>query len=223
MINPAQRRAIAEDLLGAPLSAEGYAPCPGIAGHSTRNGPRDFMVILEGVPTGFCLHQNCAAPVADFNRELRSRIGRAECDPTNGPGYAGRSVARAPVATMSPKRPPFDPAKLSEFAARCPREITREWLAQRSPLPIPRPVSKAPTRAFSSCNPFTNPGRPSLFSGINGAKGISPLCMARGSFALGSLPARPLSLRNSRRVAGKVFGFSLNPSPGNGSRTPLVQ
>lgn len=133
-----QRRAIAETLLGARLSPEGYAPCPGRATHSTRNGMRDFVVILHGVPTGFCLHQSCANAVTEFNRELRSGIGRAECNILVAP-YHSRLAMNLRSATISArKRPPFDPKKLSEFAARCQQEITREWLSERSPVPIPK-------------------------------------------------------------------------------------
>ena len=188
VINPNERRAIAEALLGAPLSPEGYAPCPGRAGHSTRNAPRDFVVILEGVPTGFCLHQNCAGAVAEFNRELRSRIGRAECDTTAGPRYAGRSVSRAPVAPLCHKRPPFDPAKLSEFAARCPREITREWLSQRSPLPIPPAELQGPDTALFFLQSLYLPGENILIFWNQRSQGDFSFIHGEGVFRLGKFP-----------------------------------
>jgi hypothetical protein len=188
MINPTERRAIAEALLGAPLSPEGYASCPGIAGHSTRNAPRDFVVILDGVPTGYCLHQNCAGLVAEFNRELRSRIGRAECDPTAGPGYASRGVSRAPVAPLSPKRPPFDPSKLSEFAARCPREITREWLSQRSPVPIPPAEIQGPDTALLFLQCLYQPGENILIFWNQRSQGDFSFVHGKGVFRLGKSP-----------------------------------
>ena len=66
-----QRRAITETLLGARLFPEGYAPYPGRATHSTRNGMRDFAVILHGVPTGFCLHQSCAIWMTFLRIEIK--------------------------------------------------------------------------------------------------------------------------------------------------------
>jgi hypothetical protein len=137
--NPSIRRAIAESLLDSPLDAEGFAKCPGRHLHNGASGRRDFQVMLEGAPTGRCFHSSCAGVIDEWNAKLRSMIGKAEAA---GDGRAPRppmlgNVPPKPEAARKPKRPPYDPAKLASFAARCPFPITPEWLAARSPVAIP--------------------------------------------------------------------------------------
>ena len=139
MNEPAIRRAIADSLLGTPLDAEGFAPCPGRHLHNGASGRRDFQVMLEGAPTGRCFHTSCSAAIDEFNAKLRSLIGKAEANGGTGalrPPMLG-NVPPMPEAPRKPKRPPYDPAKLADFAARCPYPITPEWLAARSPVAIP--------------------------------------------------------------------------------------
>src|SRR5690349_11745279 len=76
----ATRLSIAEDLLGAPVLAGGYAPCPGKDRHTHKSGPRDFRVLLDGAPTGYCVHRSCGDDVADFNKQLRREIFFLEND-----------------------------------------------------------------------------------------------------------------------------------------------
>lgn len=54
------------------------ADCPGKRFHTGANNERDFELHLTGAPTGTCFHKSCAPQVADFNRALRSAIGKAE-------------------------------------------------------------------------------------------------------------------------------------------------
>ncbi|MDA7888276.1 hypothetical protein N9A86_02695 [Akkermansiaceae bacterium] len=133
----ALRQAIAEELLGCALENGEYAPCPGQDLHSNRGGRRDFRVVLTQAPTGFCFHDSCADNVESFNRELRQRIGKAEAEGRLGKGETFGKVSRRPVAKPRPKRPPFDLEALKRFAAKCPVEITQEWLLERSPLDFP--------------------------------------------------------------------------------------
>lgn len=150
--NPAIRKAIAESLLGHPLDEANYAPCPGRELHGSANGRRDFRVILEGVPTGSCFHTSCAGAIEDFNWKLRSQIGKAEAGrrPGDPPASYLGDVAAAPEAPRGPKWPPYDPAKLASFAARCPVAINDEWLAARSPVPIPHEQGLATSELFLS-------------------------------------------------------------------------
>lgn len=150
--NPAIRRAIAESLLGVPLDADGFAPCPGRHLHHGSTGRRDFQVMLEGAPTGRCFHASCGAVLDSFNAQLRSLIGKAEAA---GNGHAPRppmlgNVPPMPEAPRKPKRPPYDAAKLASFASRCPFPITPEWLAARSPVAIPEAQGVATAELFLS-------------------------------------------------------------------------
>lgn len=133
------RRQIAEQLLGHPLDEAGFAPCPGRDQHTTAGGGRDFRVILSGAPNGFCFHSHCSHTVAAFNAELQRRIAQAERAGGDAPRFEplGSGVARRPEATPRPKRPPFAPQKLADYASRCPRPVSFEWLRERSPLQIP--------------------------------------------------------------------------------------
>lgn len=131
------RRSIAEELLGYALDAEGYAPCPGKERHSHKGGKRDFRVVLEGAPTGFCFHDSCSGEVENFNRELRSRIGKAESGHGDKrPSMYGKTASR-PVEKPRAKRPPYQPEVLERLASKCPLEITPDWLRMRSPMSVP--------------------------------------------------------------------------------------
>jgi len=150
--NPTIRRAIAESLLDTPLDADGFALCPGRHLHNGASGRRDFQVMLEGAPTGRCFHTSCGAVIDEFNAQLRSLIGKAEA---GGDGRAPRppmlgNVPPMPEAPRKTKRPAFDPAKLADFAARCPFPITLEWLAARSPVAIPEVQDLATAELFLS-------------------------------------------------------------------------
>ena len=138
-----ERKAIAEKLLGAPLTEEwgGFCRCPGAERHSTKNGARDFRVILEGAPTGYCVHASCAAEVEAFNKELRRQIWRAEHGGVVGNGTRGtgraddRNVAAMPRGEAAPKRRDLDEAAVGRVVEGVP-VIDREWLRLRSPVDV---------------------------------------------------------------------------------------
>ena len=83
-MSEADRRSIAEmllsELLGqrTALEAGGFCACPGVGMHTKGNGKRDFRVVLDGAPTGYCFHGSCSSVVEGFNKELRRRIWFAE-------------------------------------------------------------------------------------------------------------------------------------------------
>jgi uncharacterized protein DUF3631/VirE-like protein len=77
------RRHIANELLGEidwVTERSGYCTCPGQDLHTTRDGARDCELYLDGAPTIHCFHNHCRDVVEAKNRELRSRIGKAEGD-----------------------------------------------------------------------------------------------------------------------------------------------
>ena len=189
MIDPAARRQIAESLLGCQLDPDGFAPCPGASLHATKTGRRDFRVTLDGSPTGFCLHASCTGAVEDFNHELRSRIGRAESGGGSGPPrppVLGVDVPPMPEAPRLPKRPPYDPAKLADFAARCPYPITAEWLATRSPIVIPEKQDIATAELFLTA--IYQPGERVLVFTREFSQGDFLWHAGGGSYRLGDRP-----------------------------------
>jgi P4 family phage/plasmid primase-like protien len=89
------RQSIAADLIGAidwNSETEGFCACPGIHLHTSGDGKRDCKISLDGSPTIFCFHSSCAGVVVGVNRELRSRIGKAEFVPEH------RAATAQPVA-----------------------------------------------------------------------------------------------------------------------------
>lgn len=80
-LNPGTRQEIAERLLGQiewKSAVEGYAHCPGNHLHTTSDGKRDCLVMLDGAPTVTCFHDSCTGLIKGVNHELRSAIGKAE-------------------------------------------------------------------------------------------------------------------------------------------------
>jgi hypothetical protein len=189
MEDPALRKAIAESLLGVAVDEDGFAPCPGAAMHNQKSGRRDFQVILTGAPTGRCFHQSCSAVVADFNAALRSKIGKAEAAASRGhaprPSIMG-GVAAAPQPPKVAKRPPYDPAKLASFAARVPYPITPEWLAARSPVPIPDKQDETTAELF--LRSIYSPGERVLIFSREFSQGDFLWTPEKGAFRLADRP-----------------------------------
>lgn len=139
------RRQIAQDLLGNGTVLNepwgGYGTCPGASTHSSKNGKRDFRVILDGAPTGYCVHTSCSAAVEDFNLALRRAVWRAEhggvaSDGTRGTGRADdRNVAAAPRGEPGAKRRDLSMEKVHRLTDAVP-VIDREWLRKRSPIDV---------------------------------------------------------------------------------------
>jgi hypothetical protein len=80
-INLTERQRIATETLAAidwQSETEGFCPCPNQAAHTTGDGARDCRVNLDGVPTVHCFHNSCRGIIEAVNRDLRSRIAKAE-------------------------------------------------------------------------------------------------------------------------------------------------
>lgn len=193
MIDPVTRRRIAEALLGAPLDADGMARCPGEAMHTHRTGRRDFKISLDGVPGGFCFHERCESLVSDFNRELRSRIGKAEAAAARGDAprvsMMGDGIPPAPTLPPRPKRPPYDPAALARFAKRAPKAAgCFDWWRERSPVLVPPAAEQGPHTAADFLARLYQEGERVLVFTKNFSQGDFLFEAGRGSFRLADRP-----------------------------------
>ena len=80
-VNLSERQRIAAELLGAidwQSETSGFCVCPGKHLHTTGHNERDCKIQLDKVPTVHCFHHHCRGILDGTNKELRSRIGKAE-------------------------------------------------------------------------------------------------------------------------------------------------
>ena len=136
------RQSIAERILAdsfaspSYLSAEGgFAQCPGIASHTKGSGPKDFRIVLDGAPTGFCFHSACSGAVEEFNKLLRKHIWIAEHGESAPPKNHWNSPAPEPKRAPAAARPHLDLAKIKQFTHGSP-EISEAYIAKRSPIDV---------------------------------------------------------------------------------------
>ena len=70
---------IATRLFGAidwQTEVHGFCRCPGEALHTSRTGPKDCQVHIDGAPTLHCFHASCTSAVAAANKQLRRELGQ---------------------------------------------------------------------------------------------------------------------------------------------------
>lgn len=87
-------RSVAVRLLGVvewQTDVSGFCRCPGESAHTSRTGPKDCRVNVDGAPTIFCFHASCAQAVAEANRRLRREIGASPWEITLPGGRLLRS------------------------------------------------------------------------------------------------------------------------------------
>ncbi len=96
-LNISERQRIAVELVGGiqwDSKTHGFCTCPGKHLHTTGDGDRDCELHLDNVPTLHCFHDHCRGIVDAVNRELRSRIGKAEFVPT--PRFEAQPASSGP-------------------------------------------------------------------------------------------------------------------------------
>ena len=101
LVNLSERQRVATELLGNiewTSETSGYCICPGKHLHTTGDGERDCKIDLDRVPTTHCFHDHCRAILEAINRELRSRIGKAE--------YVKAETAVVEAEPVEPATPP---------------------------------------------------------------------------------------------------------------------
>lgn len=125
------RHRIAVELLGAiewTTSDKGFCTCPGQHLHTSGNGARDCELHLDGAPTIHCFHNSCAGIRDAVNRELRSRIGKAEHSaPAYIPG-SGASEHLGEIVWPPPKPLPDVLPDVQPFNFDSLPDTLRPWL-----------------------------------------------------------------------------------------------
>ena len=225
------RRRIAADLLGYSLDLDGFAPCPGRHLHTGRDGRRDFVVKLDGAPTFHCLHSSCVGVLDALNSELRSRIGKAESnDGTPRAPFIGDPLPPAPTGHRMPKRPPYDPLRLADFAARCRVRVDLDWLAARSPVQVPPALTHGTATATTFLESLFSPADRVLIFTRQFSQGDFLHEVGKGSFRLAQKPGvravtSPLPSAGPEGVwylVQPVRG-DWHPNPNNRDRDGMVQ
>lgn len=149
MLTVATVRRLAEDLLGSPLTPEGYAPCPGQHLHTTPSAANHWRLYIDpekpATPHDHCFHGSCAAARDAFMRALYSRIRQLR-DPAAPAHHTTGSPIAAPAAPqpVKPAKTTFDPATAARLAANCPG-FNFERLDRLSRIPIPPNPAAWPT------------------------------------------------------------------------------
>lgn len=148
MITAATVLRIAGDLLGTPLTPEGYGPCPGQHLHTTPSGATHWRLFVDpaspDTPHDHCFHASCAAARDDFMRALYSRIRRLKSPRGETTAPASYTPSAPPVKPVPAIKPAFDPSTAERLAALCPG-FTLERLTRISPVPIPPDPAVWPT------------------------------------------------------------------------------
>ena len=141
-LSPERVREIAAANLGADISPEGHAPCPGAHLHTTPTDHRSFRLYIEPgrMPREHCFHASCTAARREYMTALYSAIRRAERDSSSP---AATAIPRPPIRPAQPptaraETPAFDPELTAATAAANP---TGDWsparLRAHSPIHIP--------------------------------------------------------------------------------------
>ena len=77
--HPRDRRSVADNLFPDIIwkdETTGFITCPGVDGHTGKQGPKDCQVKIDGVPTVYCVHASCEEEIKEANRALRSGEGQ---------------------------------------------------------------------------------------------------------------------------------------------------
>ena len=214
------RLQIAEELLGTSLEDGGggqyFGRCPGQSHHTHRNGRKDFRIILEGAPTGYCVHTSCSGEVGDFNLQLRRAIGRAER--TSGSASIdtyNREVAPLPREERRKKRPPLSRKMVERIRSQCRIEgLSEEWLRSISPIDV-SPGAWTYDQFFGA---LYKEGERVLVFSSSFSQGDFLWWVGHGSYRLGSRPG--VSAVRSKLPRGGRDGvwFLTNPVTGKWER-----
>lgn len=165
-LTPERILALAAELLGTDITADGYTTCPGAHLHTTATGARDFRLWCDPgrMPREHCFHASCAQARSEFMSALFSAIRREE----KAPGAT--AAAPRPAVPIRPAAPPAqkisipapEPELTAATAAQCPPPPEGgAWdaaaLTRRSPVRIPAdPAAWAPLLLDTLYPPCSN-------------------------------------------------------------------
>jgi hypothetical protein len=130
-----ERQHIATELFG-PIDwqseTEGFAVnrCPFEQRHSTPNGARDLKVYVTPgeAPNGNCVHNSCKPMLAVLNRELQSRIGKAETP--KAAQLPAPFIAETGAAVRSDEIGTYAFVDLEKIVSRKPEWVDEPFLAR---------------------------------------------------------------------------------------------
>ena len=117
-VNLSERQRIATELLGNiewESETSGFVPCPAKHLHITGDSDRDCKIDFDHVPTLHCFHDHCRAILEAINRELRSRIGKAEYQARHEPPHV--DVKETEPVELPPPPAPYTPPPLTLLPA----------------------------------------------------------------------------------------------------------
>lgn len=172
-----ERQRIAQSILG-PITweadgATGFCQCPGRHLHTTGNGPKDFKVHVDAIPTLSCFHGHCRPIIESINHKLRSEIGKVEFIQSAARAQVVATDDDAPILEPIPPYtpPPLDllPGPLQEFILAGAESLN----VDTSYLLLPS-LSSLGAAIGDACNIILKPGYtqgPIIWTGVIGRSG----------------------------------------------------
>lgn len=123
------REKTASSIIGFGVEHKGTYQCPFRHLHSTRNGNKDFRVMLDGAPTVSCLHSSCQHEIEALNLKLRRGIAIEESGGTfrNDGAYKIHAAERQPAPKVEFNEPALLKIFRQDFASAA-------WFKGRSPV-----------------------------------------------------------------------------------------
>jgi hypothetical protein len=178
MVDLSGRQRIATELLGTvdwQSETSGYCVCLGKHLHTTGSQERDCKIELDGAPTVHCFHDHCRGILEGVNRELRSRIGRAEFVPTPAPNVEPQIDNGEPVELLPAPTPyvppPLDllPSELQEYVHAAAESLNVDVSFVLLPLLSALGSAIGNTRSILLKRNFIQP--PMIWTGVIGRSG----------------------------------------------------
>jgi hypothetical protein len=190
-IDLSERQRIAFELLGEvdwQSETSGFVICPGKHLHTSGDSDRDCELHLDNVPTLHCFHNSCRGILNGVNRELRSRIGKAEYTPPDtatAASAASRHAVELPAAPAAYTSPPLTllPENLREYVQAAAKSLNVDVSFVLLPLLSSLCSAIGNSRSILLKSGFIQP--PVIWTGIIGRSGqMKSPAISEGCFAV---------------------------------------